>query len=308
MSVLVGIPTHRRPELLRQCLDSIAAQAGDLPPVRVFVADNDFKGREGVGVVDQIADAYRFPIAGTVVPEPGISAVRNAILDEARRGGDAFIAMIDDDETASPEWLAELLKVQAEYGADIVGGPSIRESPAEAPMWLHNPEAFGTVQKPTGLVESANSTSNVLLSCPALDRLGWQKFDMSYGLSGGSDKEYFLRLGSSGASFAWANDSKVHEPIPLSRCTLKYVLRRSFRNGGINRRLHRKYGYAAAPDQLWALKSLFASPLLVILAIHPRFRLKALRRIAHAAGMLGEDLGISYFEYAERHERHERQV
>ena len=110
MKLLVGIPTHKRPELLRKCLDSIAAQRGALPEIEVFIADNDAAGREGVNLVEQMAPGFPYPLAGAVVAQPGISAVRNAILDEAKRRGVDFIAMIDDDETASPEWLVNLLK------------------------------------------------------------------------------------------------------------------------------------------------------------------------------------------------------
>ena len=116
MKLLVGIPTHKRPELLRDCLESIAAQQGDLPEIELFVADNDPKGRAGVAVVEDLKASYRFPISATTVEVPGISAVRNAILDEARRRNVDFIAMIDDDETASPEWLDQLLRAQESLG------------------------------------------------------------------------------------------------------------------------------------------------------------------------------------------------
>jgi glycosyltransferase involved in cell wall biosynthesis len=52
VKVLVGIPTHRRPDLLRECLESVAQQEGELPNIEVFVADNDQSGREGIAVVD----------------------------------------------------------------------------------------------------------------------------------------------------------------------------------------------------------------------------------------------------------------
>src|SRR5687768_8138920 len=83
----------------------------------------------------QAARSYRLPVTSTVVEEPGISAVRNAILAEARDGGADFIAMIDDDETASPGWLAELLRIQAAFDADVVGGPVLRDMPETLPLW-----------------------------------------------------------------------------------------------------------------------------------------------------------------------------
>jgi glycosyltransferase involved in cell wall biosynthesis len=121
--VLIGIPTHRRAILLRKCLESLAAQEGIPPSIRVFVADNDASNHEGVDIAEAMAGDFPFPLTASVVAEQGISAVRNAILDEARRCQAEFIAMIDDDETASPHWLAQLLKAQKAYGTDVVAGP-----------------------------------------------------------------------------------------------------------------------------------------------------------------------------------------
>ena len=301
MSVLVGIPTHKRPELLRQCLDSIAAQAGDLPPVRVFVADNDAKGQEGVGVVEEMAAAYRFQIASTSVAEPGISAVRNAILEEARRGGDDFIAMIDDDETASPEWLLTLLKVQAEFGADVVGGPTIWKAPPSAPLWLQTPEAFGTRTRDTGLIDVIDATGNVMMAGASLARAGWPQFDLQFGLSGGGDTEFFLRLRKAGLRFAWAGDARVEEVVPLARHNAWWFLRRQFRYGNTGYRLSRLHVVDLTPGPAWALKHLIASPFWVALALYPPARIKALKRLGYSAGIMSSALGYRFLEYGERH-------
>ena len=60
MQVLIGIPTHKRPQLLRECLESIESQEGDLPGVRVFVADNDPKGRAGATLAAELAGSFDF--------------------------------------------------------------------------------------------------------------------------------------------------------------------------------------------------------------------------------------------------------
>jgi glycosyltransferase involved in cell wall biosynthesis len=301
MEILVGIPTHKRPELLRKCLASIEAQEGELPNIRVFVADNDAKGKEGSAVVAEIAPSFRFPLTSTVVEEPGISAVRNAILEEAKARGSDFIAMIDDDETASPQWLAELLKVQKEYGADVVGAATLRVFPPTAPAWLRNSDLFPDAQAQTGPVPIIKGTGNVLLNCDFLARLEWPQFDNAYGLSGGGDSEFFLRLRSLGSTFAWSRHADSYEQLPSSRLTAGWVLRREFRYGNVGDALGRKYGTAITPGRYWAAANLLLSPLLLSLMISRRHRVKALRRLGYSSGIIASALGVTYLEYASRH-------
>jgi succinoglycan biosynthesis protein ExoM len=297
MSVLVGIPTHKRPDLLRQCLDSIAAQEGDLPPVRVFVADNDAKGQEGSRLAQEVAAGYRFPISSTVVAEPGISAVRNAILDEARREGDEFIAMIDDDETASPQWLSELLRVQAEYGADVVGGPveprfAVQPSKLALDYWVRAPV-------PEGRCKDIYGTGNCLVATSLLSRLDWPQFDLAFGLTGGGDTEWFERLAALGAISAWSPRSITSETVPAERSTDAWVIRRTFRYSTTGARilvLHRKWR-KLTPLVGWAIRDLALSPL--ILLRHGRDKAKI--RVARAVGHLAGVFGITYGEYSDLH-------
>jgi succinoglycan biosynthesis protein ExoM len=301
VQLLVGIPTHRRPELLRKCLASIAAQQGRLPSVSVFVADNDPAGREGVKLVEELSGSYRFPLSATLVERPGISAVRNAILAEARRTGSDFIAMMDDDEVASEHWLDGMLKVQAACDADVVGGLTIRHAPAAAPRWLQTAEAYSMPPRPTGPIDFINSTSNVVLRCASLERAQWPQFDHAFGLSGGGDTEFFLRLKKAGFKFAWASEASVDEPIPPARFTMSWFFRRQFRYGNTGYQLKRLHGYEVMPGLKWAIRQLVASPALIFLSLFPAYRLKALKRLAFSTGILSSALGYRYLEYAERH-------
>lgn len=300
MSVLVGIPTHKRPDLLRKCLESIAAQAGDLPPVRVFVADNDARGREGVRVVEEIAADYRFPISATSVAEPGISAVRNAILDEARGGGDAFIAMIDDDETASPEWLERLVATAVRSGASVVGGPTepvfeVPPSEVARQFWIPRMHAEGPI-------EVIQSTANCLVSTRDMFKLNWPKFDQSFGLTGGGDTEWFRRIRLRGATFAWSEKASTQETVPASRTTTRWALTRRFRSANQAVRIERLHG-----NHKWLVKQatrsaarLLMSPLRIPELFTAR-RSEVIASWASAAGNLTAIVGIKFREYASRH-------
>ena len=302
MNVLIGIPTHKRPELLRACLDSIAAQSGPDATVRLFVADNDSAGREGHDLVRRLVPEFRFPLSSAVVAEPGISAVRNAILAEARRSGADFVAMIDDDETASPNWLSELLRVQAAFGADAVGGPVIRDMPAHVPPWLRA-GIFRPLEGQDRRVPILQGTGNLLVCCRTLERLGWPTFHPGFALTGGEDAEWFTQLQRRGASFALAMRAVTVEPLPPERTRLPWLLKRSFTNGSNQVRILRLHG--SRPELGWKLLMgagvLAAAPLLSPGLLNPRLRLPMLLTAARAAGRISGLVGFHYREYAGRH-------
>jgi glycosyltransferase involved in cell wall biosynthesis len=297
--VLVGVPTHRRPRLLRNCLQSIAVQEGRLPSIRVFVADNDASAGDGFKIADQLRSTYPYELDAVVVPEAGISAVRNAILDEARRAGADCIAMIDDDETAQRNWLAKLLEAQEEYSSDVVAGPVVYEFESGGSVRA----AFWTDRRESGPTSVIYATNNFLISCAALARMGWPSLDPAFGLTGGGDFEWFTRMKNLGATFAWAADALVSEFVPRERQSLRWFLLRQYKIGGNDVRVARLQGTRSqfAMFLLKALGALVVSPFLVAVAPNSDARAKALRRWVRATGRLGELFGLRYREYARGH-------
>lgn len=209
MRVLLGIPTFRRPAELRALLASVAAQRLEQVALSVFVADNDPRGGAGQKMVSALL-AYRWPIAAVLVSEPGISAARNRILDEACGQGVDLVAMIDDDEIADPDWLAELIAAQVRHGADVVGGPVVYEA-QDTPAGFTSSGAFAVKRFAGGPVPMVTGAGNLLLDCAMLARLGWPHFSAAFGRTGGEDKEFFTRLARAGARFAWAPRALAHE-------------------------------------------------------------------------------------------------
>jgi succinoglycan biosynthesis protein ExoM len=288
--------------LLRACLESIEGQIG-VEKVRVFVADNDPNGREGFRVAAEMAPAYRFPLTAVIVAEPGISAVRNVILDEAAKGGIDFIAMIDDDETASSHWLHHLLAMQARTGADAVGGAVVYRFENPPSEEVANSPAFLRPARPAGTVALLNSTNNVLVSCRSLYKADWPGFDPAFGLTGGGDSEWFFRLARRGFWYAWAPDAIVTETVPPSRATRKWTLRRAYRVGitGIRiAQIHR--AWLPASISLAKSTALFVlAPLMAPVLLFPRYRLWLMWKWWRAAGKFAALFGGKYWEYASRH-------
>ena len=126
--VIIAIPTFRRPTSLARLLGALEKLQMD-SRVLVVVADNDAEGHAGYDFCRSICAHYRWPLDPIIAEERGIAQVRNALVQRALGyPGARFVAMLDDDEWPSPQWLDQLLRVQAESGADVVEGSVLFES------------------------------------------------------------------------------------------------------------------------------------------------------------------------------------
>jgi succinoglycan biosynthesis protein ExoM len=299
-SVLIGIPSFRRPEGLRKVLGSLSAQEGvDHVGIAVFVADNDADRREALDLVKKANPTFRWPLTCKVIQEPGISAARNAILDQARKSGADFVAMIDDDEVADANWMSELLECQRRYGADIVGGPvdfDFEEQPSSS---VRRCGIFDVPSWKEGVVPLLYASGNLLLRTAILRRAGWPRFDGSFGLTGGEDGEFLRRMRKANARFAWSPTAVARERVPKMRACRDWVLKRSFRKGNINMRIEQVHGgtLGAAVSLAKALVWLGSAPVSAFLLAVPSRRLWITGKWYQSIGKFAAFLGRSYPMY-----------
>ncbi len=228
----IGVCTFRRKEL-EDTLRSLGALT--IPPdtmLRAIVADNDAVP-SARGLVYALASQLPFDLVYVHCPAANISLARNACLESSN--GD-FLAFIDDDSTASPAWLAELLKVADATGADAVLGPVRAVYGPGAPGWMSQGDFHSTTPVfVKGQIRTGYS-GNVLLRC-ASPYVAGRRFNLARGRSGGEDTEYFARLHRAGGTIAYAPDAVVVEPVPSERARLSWLLKRRFRVGQTHGRL-----------------------------------------------------------------------
>lgn len=223
-TVDVCVCTFRRPQVV-DLLASLAKQA--LPDewrLRVIVADND-ETSTARDAVEQAFTVHKLDGAYIHAPARNISIARNACLEAATA---AFIAFIDDDEAARPDWLAQLMTRQAATSADVVFGRVAAIYGQDAPRWavngdLHSTRAFFR----NGAIEGGY-TCNVLLR---RETVGDLRFDPALGRSGGEDTVFFGALKRTGAAMAYAPDAVVEEPVAPARTRLGWLVSRAFRSG-----------------------------------------------------------------------------
>ena len=227
--VAVIVPTLRRPDSLARALRSLFAQAGVAERVSaLIVVDND-PTASAATVVEVLRADSPWPLVYVSEPTPGVARARNAGLAATDA---ALIVFLDDDEAASPGWLAALLAAQAVTGADAVFGPITGRAP-DAQAWLKPYlERFFGRDGPanTGLIDHPWGCGNSLL-VRATALPGAAPFSAAADHTGGEDDVLFAALAARGGRFGWAVDARVEEFAPAHRATLGYALTRAFAYG-----------------------------------------------------------------------------
>jgi succinoglycan biosynthesis protein ExoM len=295
-SVVICIPTYKRPKSLARLLEAIAALETDAA-IRVLVADNDAEGHAGFDLCNSIA-SYRWPLTAVIAHKRGIAQVRNTLIENALKTDARFIAMIDDDEWPQADWIAQFLKIAHQTRADVLQG-SILFGHGDAA------DGHGDIRRPTGPIAMLQGAGNLLMTRAVLQETSAPWFDPQFALSGGEDQDFFVRLQRAGKRFAWSDEARAHGEVPDTRATLGWLLRRAYSVGNSDMRVllkHRPGVPRLAAELLKILASLLLSPFAAaILAPSPNRKARALQKLFRAAGKLSAMCGRRYNEYAVVH-------
>jgi succinoglycan biosynthesis protein ExoM len=222
----VCVCTYRRPQLAKT-LVSLAGQA--LPQglkMRVLVADNDTAPTARPVILD-LAGRLGLDLVYLHAPARNISVARNACLEMADA---AWLAFIDDDEQATPGWLAALVAEAGRGGWDAVLGPVRAQYGAEAPEWLAAGRFHATEPVWVRGRILTGYTSNALVARSPVERLRL-RFDPRLGRSGGEDVDFFYRFTDGGFAIGYAPAAVVEEAVPPERLTTRWLVMRKFRAG-----------------------------------------------------------------------------
>src|SRR5690606_22133994 len=130
----ICICTFRRPELAATLRSLAVLEPPQAYKVGVIIADNDDEP-SARDLVIAMMDELQIPVHYIHAPARNISLARNACLDASRA---RFVAFIDDDETATKEWLVRLVKAAEGSRADVVLGPVRAGYGEDAPVWMRH--------------------------------------------------------------------------------------------------------------------------------------------------------------------------
>ena len=230
--ITVAIPTFRRPERLRGAIASVRAQCG--------LAAHEY----GILIIDNAPEesacaiAKSFPAGGAPIryvheAQCGPAHARNRAVQEAHA---EFIAFLDDDETASPGWLAALLHAINANEADAAFGPVIARF--DFPPQRHvdfvrrlysrtfHAEPGVDIGRHYAHLGTGNSIFRVA-TCFA----GPEPFPVEVASTGGEDTVFLRRLALTKRRFVWAAEASVEEHVPADRTQPEFLRARRFRQG-----------------------------------------------------------------------------
>ncbi|PYE28691.1 GT2 family glycosyltransferase [Rhizobium sp. PP-WC-2G-219] len=304
-NLFIGLITFRRPKGLRRALEGIAALTFETtpPPITVIVVDNDRDGPMA-GLIEEMRPSFPFPITYAVHPEPGIPFARNRVVAETK-GADGVILFIDDDEYPEPEWADQLLAKYRATGAEAILGPVISEFETTPPQWVSEGGFFVPRRFADGGVVPFGNTANILIDLKVFKALGLQ-FDPRLRFTGGEDTLLGMMIHKKGGRMLWASKARVHELVPASRVSSRWLVSRKFREGNTYV-LSEKLSGCSMIRQV----SLFLSAVarvggggvlcLAALPFGTARRVKAISRTARGLGMLNAFAGRRYDEYKTIH-------
>lgn len=238
ISVAVCIATYRRPEKLKTLLVSLEKmRLPEAPPVEIvfIVVDNDRDG-SAAEVVKGFSSRLPGEVKYAVEPRQGITYARNRGIALAKAA--EWVALVDDDETVAPDWLANLLWAADYYRAEVVQGPVVPQYQAVLPDWIEPGHyLIGKAAYEGELLNDARS-GNILLKNSLLQQIPGP-LDERLNRSGGGDTLLTRQLKQRGAKIIHTNRAVVEEERPAERLTLKWMFKRNYRIGNTNALIRR---------------------------------------------------------------------
>jgi len=236
--VSIVVATYNRPALLRETLVSCLAQRDALGLKLELVVIDNHPSMNGEPVVTELAATAPFPVRYAPEGTRNMSTLRNRGFAEA---AGRYVAFIDDDEVADPDWLDELVGAARARDAEIAVGPRLAifeagHPPAYDPEGaqfardLHLPDhALIDLVAPSGKPRYGLGTGNSLFDMDRCFPNGETPMRVEFGDAGGEDAELFVRLHRDGRRIVWAAKARVTETVPIHRTEVAYRLIRTRR-------------------------------------------------------------------------------
>lgn len=223
--------TYDRPDHLALTLRSCLAQTNNRNLIiELLVVDNHPSG-SGRAVCDAVSAETARPIRYVTDLTRNMSVLRNRGFAEARG---RWLAFIDDDEVADPDWTDAMAAAFEASGADIVVGPRLaRFETGAAPAYdatgaqftrdLNLPDLAEIVlTDPDGRPRYGLGTGNSAFDMARCFVPGRPPMREAFGDAGGEDAELFVRLYREGKKIIWAKDARVTETVAAHRTLPAY--------------------------------------------------------------------------------------
>lgn len=241
VEVVVTVPTFRRPDQVLTTLASIRSQQ-TARRFAIVLIENDAEGLAGVRAAAPLFESGELPGLLIIAHDRGNCSAYNAGWRTALAEfpNFRFIAVIDDDEIADPDWLEQFCRAAEHFDASIVGGPQVPVFPdAASEKWATHP-VFAPPYRESGPVAALYSSGNLFVSHDVLARMEQPFLDLHFNFMGGGDSDFLSRAAQKGFRLAWCAEAKLRETIPARRLQADWVQARGLRNGVISTLVEKK--------------------------------------------------------------------
>lgn len=301
MKISICAATYKRPNILQDLLESLnnlTFTRIPTPVIEVIIVDNDATGSAEM-TVKEIEPSFQWPLKYFVETNQGVTYARNRCVSEACKDSD-FIAMLDDDETATSKWLEELLINQKKFDAEIVAGPVIPvyKKEQQVPDWIKAGNFHGYERHETGERMHTAFTGNVMFSTKILKALKKDEplFDHRFAQNGAEDAYLFSCLNKQGYKIIWADEAVLYEPVADKRLALDWILKRGLWSWSVHSLIESELYPSLKTQTIRAIKGL-GLVVMGVISIGPSLLLgkakaaRALLRIYRGVGTLSGLMG-----------------
>lgn len=267
VSVVVCMYDRARWREIRLCLDSLGRQT--YAPAQVIAVVDGHQE-----LAEDVRQAYPEVTLVALPQNRGLSAARNAGTEKVDT---PWVAFLDDDAYAEPDWLEKLVEAREASGALGVGGWVEPVFMADNPGWFPDELLWTVGCSHAGLPRERELVRNVfggcaLMSVDALRDNGG--YDPAVGrrgndAAGGEEADLCLRILQTqpDARFVLEPSAVIHHHVPAERARRGYVLRRCFVDGRAKAGIARRRGAGSLSSE-----SDFAKAVLPRLGRHLRAR------------------------------------
>ena len=228
--ISVIVPTFNRPDGLQRAVHSLFRQTYAATGFQLVIVDNTPDATAANAIASLLSECpSTIDLLAIHEPAPGVANARNTAMSVAEFD---LVAFLDDDQTAPPDWLENLLENYRHFPAAVTFGPVKTALPEGQRRHQAYFEQFFAREPDlkTGYIPESFGCGNALVDFAQIAG-GAPWFDTAMNEIGGEDDLLFARVRGSKGQFAWAGAAAVLEhPLP-SRVALRYTLARSFSYG-----------------------------------------------------------------------------
>jgi glycosyltransferase involved in cell wall biosynthesis len=287
-AVVVCTSSHERAPLVRACIDSLLS--GSRPPDELFVVVNHNRP-----LCSKLAKSLPAEVRLLDCARQGLSEARNAGIIAASSD---VVAFVDDDATADPDWLLQIVGAFAQDELLLgVGGPVIPAWGADR-RWMPNELLWIVGCTYSGHREDAGPIRNPVGCNMAFRRrelIALGSFATSFGKRGNAlqtcdETELGLRVERvhGPGRIRYVPEARVEHFVPETRISWRLLVRRSLSEGLAKGRLQRLYRRPALGLERTYARLLLThkAPRLILESVRRRDRDAALGALAILASML----------------------